>query len=90
LREVLRLRSKPYENPNLALGNTRRNDGSAEKVDLRVDVVCFQRGAVLEAASQMCFSAARLPFGHKDSTAVDRGANTNRSWRNVGVGVGVG
>jgi hypothetical protein len=86
----MRLRSEPCENLNLALGNTRRNDCSAEEADLRVDVVCVQRGAVLEAASQMCFSAARLQFGHKDSTAADRGANTIRSWCNVGVSVGVG
>jgi hypothetical protein len=90
LREVLRLRTGSHENPNVTLGDPRRNDSSAEKADLRVDVVYFQRGAVLEAASQMCFSAARLQFGHKDSTAADRGANTIRSWCNVGVSVGVG
>jgi hypothetical protein len=90
LREVLRLRSGSHENPNVTLGDTRRNDGSAEKADLRVDVVYFQRAAVLEASSQMCFSAARLSFRHGDGTAANRGANTNRSWRDVGVGVGVG
>jgi hypothetical protein len=42
------------------------------------------------ATSQMCFSAARLSFRHGDGTAADGRANTNRSWRDLGVSVGIG